>query len=236
MSDAVASQGETTPSNTNSTSEAPAQTEASEAPQMPDLGLSIEQAQQFKNMLENHGGADKVLEKMKAAITTRKADAPAEPAPAPVVENTTPEPQPQAPVQPVQPAKGFVTPQEIMAGLYNEKIASTPEYAGIKDDILSGAYLKEMAGMGMTPVDAAGNLNDRVIRQYLDLKAKTVPAPAPSTPMTNTPLKQYTEVEGDITSYEQALAIRKEGSGHPRYADAEQVIKNHFKPSQPEQK
>lgn len=233
MSD-VASPQEAAPSTTNAEAPAQAPEQAPEVPQMPDLGLTVEQAEQFKKFMDSNGGYEKVFAKIKSDVTGRQKDAPAEPTPAPTPQATTPEPQ--APAQPVKLGEGFVSPQEIMAGLYNEKIAATPEYAGIKDDILSGNYLKEMASMGMTPVDGAGNLNLKVINQFLDLKAKTVPAPAPEAPMTNVPLKQYTEVEGDITSYEQALAIRKEGSGHPRYADAEQVIKNHFKPVQPEQK
>lgn len=234
MQDAAAAQ-EAAPSTTN---EAPAQApeQAPEAPQTPDLGLTPEQVEKFSKFISSNGGFDSAFAKLKADVTGRQKDAPAEPAKAPVVENTTPEPAPAQAQAPVKPAEGFVTPQEMMSQMYNEKLASKPEYAGIKEDIESGAYLKEMTSFGMTPVDAAGNLNDAVIRKFLDMKAKTVPAPAPSTPMTNIPLQQYTEVEGDITSYEQALAIRKEGSGHPRYADAEQVIKNHFKPVQPEQK
>lgn len=232
MQDAAAPKGEAAPSNTNT--EAPAQ--APETPQMPDLGLTAEQAEEFKRFIDNHGGYEIAFTKFKNAVTSRQKDTPAQPEPA---QPAQPAPQVEAPVQPQAPAKpaeGFITPQEMAMSLYNERLAQTKEYGGIKDEILSGAYLKEMASMGMTPVDASGNLNSKVIQQFLDLKAKTVPAPAPETPMTNIPLKQYTEVEGDITSYEQALAIRKEGSGHPRYADAEQVIKNHFKPSQPEQK
>lgn len=226
MQDAASAQEAAPSTNTN------AETQAPETPQMPDLGLTVEQAAEWKNFIDNNGGPDKVMSKMKS-ITARKADTPVQPEP------VQPAPQVEAPVQPqapVRPAEGFITPQEMAMSLYNERLAQTKEYGGIKDEILSGSYLKEMASMGMTPVDASGNLNSKVIQQFLDLKAKTVPAPAPEVPMTNIPLKQYTEVEGDITSYEQALAIRKEGSGHPRYADAEQVIKNHFKPAQPEQK
>lgn len=234
MQDAAAAQ-EAAPSTTN---EAPAQApeQAPEAPQTPDLGLTPEQAEKFSKFISSNGGFDSAFAKLKADVTGRQKDAPAEPAKAPVVENTTPEPAPAQSQTPVKLAEGFVTPQEMMSQMYNEKLASKPEYAGIKEDIESGAYLKEMASFGMTPVDAAGNLNDAVIRKFLDMKAKTVPAPAPSTPMTNTPLKQYTEFEGDISNFGDAMRIVQEGPGHPRYDEAKKVIGSKFDLPKSEQK
>lgn len=230
--DAVAPQGETTPSTTNT--EAPI-AEASAAEQAPAeaFPFSADEAKEIANFLNNHGGLAKVRE----TVTKRLSNmASAQPQPEQSPSTPAPVAEAQPAPQPVKVAAGYITPQEVMSKLYNKELSENPEYASIKEDILKGTYLQEMASMGITPVDAQGNMNDDAINKYLTLKAKTVPAPVPSDPVTSTPTKQYTTIEGDLSSFNQALSIVQEGAGHPRYAEAKQYISNHLNPTQPEKK
>ena len=234
MSDVVPAPAGATPSETTQT---PAQPSGEPAPQtqpaVVDLGLTAEQAKAFKTFIDNNGGFDKSFQKLKTAVTARKETQPAQPV-APQVE------QPAQPAQPVQPEQtqpqpqpatipeGFLTPQDIMAQQYNSALMNQEGYAGIKDYISKGEYLTDMRKMGMTPIDNNGNINDAVIRQFLDLKAQTVPAPQSSTPVTNIPTKTYVEVDGDITTMEQALSISSQGPNHPQYQKALEFARNNI--------
>lgn len=231
MSDVVPAPAGATPSETTQTPEQPAQPaqpSGEPAPQtqpaVVDLGLTADQAKAFKTFIDNNGGFDKSFQKLKTAVTARKDTQPAQPVAPQVEQPTQPvqaeqtqaQPQPKAATIP----EGFLTPQDIMAQQYNSALMSQEGYAGIKDYISKGEYLTDMRKMGMTPIDNNGNINDAVIRQFLDLKAKTVPAPQPSTPVTNIPTKTYVEVDGDITTMEQALSISSQGPNHPQYQKA----------------
>lgn len=232
--DAVAAPAETTPStNTNPTPEA-------SAPAEPQI-FSPEEAQEIKRFLDGHGGFDRVKE----TVTRRNADAqPAPQAPQAPLQPLEAQPAPQA-TEPAQPTaqnsqpvqaptpepdipKGFKTPTEIIAEVYNDRLEGDPKYESIKDYIHNGDYIKEMSKMGMVAFDKNGNANDAVIRQFLDLKAATIPAPAHDTPMTSTPIVEYTDTEGDVNDYNTALKIYQQGTGHPRYADAQKIISTHF--------
>lgn len=225
--DAVAPQGETTPSTTNLEPAAPAE------PQV----FSAEEAQEIKRFLSAHGGFDKVKE----TVTRRTTDVqPAQPAslqpletqPAPQATEIAPDPIPAQATEPSLP-KGFKTPTEIIAEVYNDRLEGDPKYEGIKDYIHNGDYIKEMGKMGMTAFDKNGNANDAVIRQFLDLKAATIPAPAHDTPITTTPIVEYTNTEGDVTDYNTAMTIYQQGAGHPRYAEAQKIISTHFNGAKP---
>lgn len=247
MSDAVAPQGEVTPSTTNTQEAAiPTDSPASEAPADAPI-FTPEEAADIKKFFDNNGG----FEKVKRNISLRKADAPkqAETSAPEVTPGTAPQAQqlttPEAPAQQTaEPStntvpKGFRTPTEIIAQVYNDRLEAVPEYEPIKDYIHSGEYIKEMEKMGMIAFDKQGNVNDAVVRQFLDLKAKTVPAPTTSTPLTSTPLVEYTHTEGDITNLETARAIMRQGTSHPRYNDAMTFFSTAFngaKPAQPTNK
>lgn len=231
MSDVVPAQAGATPSEPTKAPEQPAQPaqpSGEPAPQAQpapvDLGLTADQAKAFKTFIDNNGGFDKSFQKLKTAVTARKETQPAQPAASPAQE------QPEQPAQPARPEpaqpksaaipEGFLTPQDIMAQQYNNALMSREEYAGLKDYIAKAEYVKDMRKMGMTPIDNNGNINDAVIRQFLDLKAKTIPAPQPSAPVTNIPTKTYTEVDGGITTMEQALSVSSQGPSHPQYQEA----------------
>lgn len=235
MPDVVPAPAGATPSETTQTPAQPAQPSGESVPQTQpapvDLGLTADQAKAFKTFIDNNGGFDKSFQKLKTAVTARKDTQPAQPAtpveqPAQPVqaEQTQPQPQPK----PATIPEGFLTPQDIMAQQYNSALMSQEGYAGIKDYISKGEYLTDMRKMGMTPIDNNGNINDAVIRQFLDLKAQTVPAPQPSTPVTNIPTKTYVEVDGDITTMEQALSISSQGPNHPQYQKALEFARNNI--------
>ena len=211
--------------------EAPAEQPA-EVPKAPTYDITDEQ----KKFIDSNGGWDKVFEKAKMAIS-RPEPAPevkpeATPAPAP----TTPEP-----TQTAKPAEGFLSPNDIAALQYQNMLASDPKYEKISDYIKSDGWLKEMKAMGMTPVDAQGNLNNKVIRQFLDLKASTVAAQQPAAPITNTPTVDYVEVGEAITDINKAYAVLQQNmqlaaSGqaeHPKTADAKKFIAEHFASRRP---
>ena len=50
-------------------------------------------------------------------------------------------------------------------------------------------------------------INDRQIRNFLNLYSKTVPTQAPSAPVTNTPTVDYVNVGEQVTSRDDAIAI-----------------------------
>lgn len=240
MSDVVPAPAGATPSETTQTPAQPAQPaqpSGEPAPQtqptVVDLGLTADQAKAFKTFIDNNGGFDKSFQKLKTAVTARKETQTAQPAQpvAPQVEQPTQPVQPEQTQPQPQPAtipEGFLTPQDIMAQQYNSALMNQEGYAGIKDYISKGEYLTDMRKMGMTPIDNNGNINDAVIRQFLDLKAQTVPAPQPSTPVTNIPTKTYVEVDGDITTMEQALSISSQGPNHPQYQKALEFARNNI--------
>lgn len=237
MSDVVPAPAGATPSETTQAPAQPAhpaQPSGEPAPQtqsaVVDLGLTADQAKAFKTFIDNNGGFDKSFQKLKTAVTARKETQPAQPAAPQVEQPTQPAQVEQAQPQP-KPAtipEGFLTPQDIMAQQYNTALMNQEGYAGIKDYISKGEYLTDMRKMGMTPIDNNGNINDAVIRQFLDLKAQTVPAPQPSTPVTNIPTKTYVEVDGDITTMEQALSISSQGPNHPQYQKALEFARNNI--------
>lgn len=240
MSDVVPAPAGATPSETTQTPEQPAQPSGESAPQAQpapvDLGLTADQAKAFKTFIDNNGGFDKSFQKLKTAVTARKDTQPAQPTTAPQVEQPTQPAQTEQTQPQPKPAtipEGFLTPQDIMAQQYNNALMNREEYAGLKDYIAKAEYVAEMRKMGMTPIDNNGNINDAVIRQFLDLKAKTLPAPQPSTPVTNIPTKTYVEVDGDITTMEQALSISSQGPNHPQYQKALEFARNNiFKQNQ----
>lgn len=244
MSDVVPAPAGATPSETTQTPAQPtqpAQPSGDPAPQAQpapvDLGLTADQAKAFKTFIDNNGGFDKSFQKLKTAVTARKETQTAQTA-TPQVEQPaqpaqTEQPQPQPQPKPATIPEGFLTPQDIMAQQYNNALMNREEYAGLKDYIAKAEYVAEMRKMGMTPIDNNGNINDAVIRQFLDLKAKTLPAPQPSTPVTNIPTKTYVEVDGDITTMEQALSISSQGPNHPQYQKALEFARNNiFKQNQ----
>lgn len=208
--------------NTNSTTP----TADAPAPTTEPTTSAPKEADEFDNFVTANGGKEKVLSKMKQAIGDPVAYARS------VLENLEPKNQPQAqtattaPVAPTAPAPvqetkvpdGYITPNEIVMLQYNKDLAS--EYPELKDYVANGEYIKEATSMGMNLMDANGNLNDKVIHKWLDIKKATIPpAPTPA-PVTATPTAEYTMVDGNLDSRQKAEQVLRQGAGHPQYHEA----------------
>lgn len=219
-------------SNTNPTE--PVSQKNEEAPISPEqvakyLGTNTEILEKFTKFTNANGNFEKAFSKLRNDVSTPAPEAPKVEAPA--------QPTPTEPAQlNNRPAEGYLSPTDIAALQYRNMLASDSKYEKISDYVKSDGWLKEMRAMGMSPVDGQGNLNDRVIRQFLDLKASTVAAQQPSTPVTSTPTVEYVEVGDTITDINKAYAVIQQNmqlsaSGkaqHPKTEEAKKFIAEHF--------
>ena len=221
---APAVQPEATP-NTNPTP-APATSAA------PDMhGFTSEELAEMRKFYDSRGG----FEKVKSMLSN----------PAPKVEQNvlnTPSPNvnSQQPVQPQQPAYqapvGSITRDEFLAQEYAQSLARDPAYATISDEIASGAILKDMARLNIRLVNQDGSLNDAQVREYLRLKAATVPAKQTNvTPEASAaPTVDYLQYDEKNMTMEQAVkilqqdtALRGQGrGGNPDAEAAEKYLRN----------
>lgn len=226
---APAPAGEATPLNTNPEPTPPAAAEPTAEPAQP---FSIEEAQAIKTFLDSNGG----FEKVKKNLTARQADIQAQ------AQLQTPSPlndaiaqQPSVTAQPqqaaTQPIQGGMTQEEFAVQQYFTALASQEAYKGISDQMLSGEVLKEMAKFDIRPM-INGVFNDRKVRDFLDLYAKSQPAPEPSTPVTNTPTVEYVQTGETITNLQEAMNVlaqdrqlKAQGlAGHPKAKEANEFF------------
>lgn len=212
------------------------QAPASEAPDM--HGFTSDQLADMKKFFDANGGFDKIKSKI------------SNPQPAPQTTEAqvqNPTSQPQAPAEPQQPAykapEGSITAQEFLAQQYFQGLSRDPKYEGISEQIASGDVLKEMAAFNIKPLNQDGSINDKMVRQYLDLKAQTVPAKGTGTEpnASAAPTVEYYQVQGDkITQMDDAYKILQQdmqlqaaGQGHhPLISQAEEFIKTGGKPAE----
>lgn len=223
-------------------SEATQNTNLEAAPQAPATSPAPVQ-DELDRFIEVNGGRDKMLAKMKQAISdpvayarARVGDEVADKAGLPQIPQANPEPQQaQNPVPPMaQPAQGFMSPTEIAVRQYGTALSN--EYKDLGDYVSKGQFMNDMQNMGITTVDSYGNINDNAIRQFLDMKSQIQAAKAPAVPVTATPTVEYYNVaNGTITSMEQALAVKQQnmtlGAGmapHPLTQQANEFISKHF--------
>lgn len=224
---------EATPTNLNTPETTPAQ------PQTPaqasvDLGLSAEQAEQFKRFISSNGGFDTAFAKLKQDVSTPAQPAQPQPQPQPQPQS---QPQPQPQPEPYKVPDGFVTQEELNIQRLFGDLARQDKYASISDQINNGDVLKEMAKLGMRPIDDHNNVNMEQLTHFLDLKAASVPAPQTTAPITNTPTVDYIEVGDNITNAEQAYQVINQSleakklnqAPHPAEAKAREFLKTHFK-------
>jgi hypothetical protein len=211
---------------TPNTNPEPAKTQ--EAPAAPDMhGFTSEQLADMQKFFQANGGYDKV----KSRISN--------PTPAPTEE--------QKPVEPAQPAAapqeqeykapvGSITRDEYFTKRYFLDLASEEKHAGIAKEIASGEVLKEMASLGIRAVNQDGSINASVVNDFLDLKAKTVPAKQSSAmpEAAAAPTVDYVPVGENIKSMEEARAVimqdmqlkRSGQAGHPSVQKAEEYLRN----------
>lgn len=195
--------------------------------------IPADQVEAWNRFMENNGGFANAFQKIKDTIANPPAQdegKPAQPTTNAQVQAQAQAQAPVAPTAPEKPAEGFISPTEIAALQYNRMLSE--QYPDLAEYTSKGEYLKEMAQFGMVAVDQNGNLNDKVIRQFLDLKQKTIPPKPTEAPITSTPTAQYTQTEGEISSQEQAREIIGQGNGHPKFAEAQDYLLKQLYPSQ----
>lgn len=217
--------GETVATPTNTNNEAAPQ---QQAPYM--HGFTSDQLADMKKFFDNNGGFEGV--KAKISNPEKPAEKPAEEPEKPANEPTS---QPQA--QPVKEAPKGITSDDLMAQYYFESLSKQDKYAPIAKEIANGDVLKEMANLGIQFKYPDGSWNKDRINDYLDLRAKTVPAkPTSSEPNASAaPTTNYVEVGDKIDTIDQAYKVIMQPN-HPKMQMAEEFIKNYYKPNSGEKK
>lgn len=230
---------ETTPINSNP---APAPAPAAETA-APVANIPADKIEAFNKFVAANGGYDKAFAKLKSDIS------------APAQQQVQQPQQQLSPQQlqqlqqlqanavqqldtqsgPYEVPRGFITPQELAAKNYFEGLSMEEGYASIKNDIRSGEVLREMSKFGIRPVQN-GMFNDRQIRDFLNLYAKTKPAVPTTETVTSTPTVDYVNVGEQIGSRDDALKVlaqnQKLGNGiakHPQTDAAMAFLKEYYK-------
>lgn len=229
----------------NTPNEAPAAAQAAEsvatpntnentvqAPAMPDMhGFTSEELAEMRKFYDNNGG----FEKVKARISNPEPKTLEQPvqaqAQAPVQQQPVAQPQ-----QPMRTPDGMLSRNDLLMRGYYERLAGEEEFKPIAKEIIGGDVLKEMEMLGINPTDSNGFIDDRKIRAFLSIKAKTVPATqANSMPEASpAPTVDYIQVGDTIENMAQARAVIMQDSqlrasgqaGHPSVAKAEEFLRN----------
>lgn len=192
----------------------------------PDMhGFTSEELAKMRTFFDNSGG----FEAVKSKISNPQPVAPAQPQQAQAQPQAQPvQPQPQM----ATPPKGYASVQELAVERYFRDLASDPKYASISEQIQNGEVLKEMASMGMAPIDDNYNINVNQVNQFLALKAASVPTKPTSAEPNNTPTVDYVQVGENITDMNQALAVYQQSMeaqskglpAHPSLAQAKEFL------------
>ena len=117
---------------------------------------------------------------------------------------------------------------------YFDRLSQDPRYANISKEIADGSILVKMQQMGLNPLTNDG-VNDRQLRQYLDLYSASKPAqPTSATPTADTQV-DYVKVD-KVTSMEEAnkielqnIQLRSQGKPeHPLTKEAKEFVKAYY--------
>ena len=203
-----------------------------QAPAMPDMhGFTSEELAEMRKFYDNNGG----FEKVKARISNPepKASEQSVQAQAQTPIQQQPVAQPQ---QPMRTSDGMLSRNDVIMRGYYERLAGEEEFKPIAKEIIGGDVLKEMEMLGINPTDSNGFIDDKKIRAFLSIKAKTVPASqANSMPEASpAPTVDYIQVGDTIENMAQARAVIMQDSqlrasgqaGHPSVAKAEEFLRN----------
>ena len=218
-----APESEQTPTSTPN-QEQPAE-QKTEAPDM--HGFTSEQLAEMRKFYDANGGFEKVKSKIS------NPEKPAETQPAEKKEEPTSHTQGQPAEQPqYKTPEGAITQSDIMAKYYFETLSRNPKYAQISKEIEDGAVLGEMDKLGIVYRNPDGSFNDGRINDYLELRAKTVPAkPTETEPNSSAaPTVNYVEVGDKIDTIDQAYKVLVQPN-HPKMQMAEEFIKNYYNPN-----
>ena len=205
--------------NSNNTNAEPAK--APETNSVDLHGFTGEPLADIKKFFDNKGGFDGV--KAKISNPEKPAEKPAEER-----EKSTNEPTSHTQDQPAAPSKKMgLTNDDIAAQYYFERLSKQEKYAPIAKEIESGTVLKEMAKLGIQFKFQDGSWDKDRINDYLDLRAKTVPAkPTNTEPNASAaPTVEYVNVGDKIENINQAYKVIMQ-PGHPKTSEAEEFIKN----------
>lgn len=201
--------------------------EPAKAPESPNMyGFTSEQLADMKKFFDNNGGFDGVKAKISNPTKALEDAKKQEP-------EKREEPTSHTETQPVQQQKPQGrTNDDLMAEYYFEKLSRKPEFAAISKEIANGSVLKEMANLGIQYKYADGSWNNDRINDYLELRAKTVPAkPTETEPNASAaPTVNYVEVGDKIDTIEQAYKVIMQPN-HPKMQMAEDFIKNYYNPN-----
>lgn len=204
----------------------------SQAPAMPDMhGFTSEELAEMRKFYDNNGGFSKV----KARISNPEPKVSEQPVQAqaqtPIQQQPVAQPQ-----QPMRTPDGMLSRNDLLMRGYYERLAGEEEFKPIAKEIIGGDVLKEMEMLGINPTDSNGFIDDRKIRAFLSIKAKTVPATqANSMPEASpAPTVDYIQVGDTIENMAQARAVIMQDSqlrasgqaGHPSVAKAEEFLRN----------
>lgn len=203
---------------TPTTNEEPAKAPESVTPFLDKM--TDDQRKSIDTFFANNGGIE-AFEKWKKDVSNPEkknaVEATETPKTEPLEQKTVEQPI-QEP-KPVETPSGYVTAQEFMAQQYFNALASNKEYENIADAIRSGEVIKEMKEFNISALDANGNINDAMVRRFLDMKAKTVPAvPQENVNESVTPTVQYSDVK-EVTNESDAMTILQQ-AGHPKHDEA----------------
>ena len=229
----------------NTPNEAPAAAQAAEsvatpntnentaqAPAMPDMhGFTSEELAEMRKFYDNNGD----FEKVKARISNPEPKSLEQTAQAQTQASVQQQPVAQS-QQPMRTPDGMLSRNDLLMRGYYERLAGEEEYKPIAKEITNGDVLKEMEMLGINPTDSNGFIDDKKIRAFLSIKAKTVPASqANSMPEASpAPTVDYIQVGDTIENMAQARAVIMQDSqlrasgqaGHPSVAKAEEFLRN----------
>ena len=229
----------------NTPNEAPAAAQAAEsvatpntnentaqAPAMPDMhGFTSEELAEMRKFYDNNGG----FEKVKARISNPEPKSMEQTAQAQTQASVQQQPVAQS-QQPMRTPDGMLSRNDLLMRGYYERLAGEEEFKPIAKEITNGDVLKEMEMLGINPTDSNGFIDDKKIRAFLSIKAKTVPASqANSMPEASpAPTVDYIQVGDTIENMTQARAVIMQDSqlrasgqaGHPSVAKAEEFLRN----------
>lgn len=202
----------------------------------PDMhGFTSEDLAGMRTFIDNNGGWDKIKSRISNPTQTTE---PAQPAQTQEQPQAQTQPQEQAPAQAPtgRPPKGYASLQELSVERYFKDLAADPKYANISEQIANGEVLKEMASMGMKPIDDDFNINVEQLNSYLSLKSAATPTKPTSSEPNNTPTVDYIQVGENITDMNQALAVydqsmKAQAKGlpaHPAFEQAKKYISSNW--------
>lgn len=203
-----------------------------QAPAMPDMhGFTSEELAEMRKFYDNNGG----FEKVKARISNPEPKSQEQSVQAQAQTSVQQQPVAQ-PQQPMRTPDGMLSRNDLLMRGYYERLAGEEEFKPIAKEIIGGDVLKEMEMLGINPTDSNGFIDDRKIRAFLSIKAKTVPATqANSMPEASpAPTVDYIQVGDTIENMAQARAVIMQDSqlrasgqaGHPSVAKAEEFLRN----------